>query len=127
MEAPTPAKPIQQVAVGDKIALRIRRTWRVMTVARLTKTQFITSDGGRFRIDNGRPVGGNFFDRAVVVDDAFVEAVRAERARLNEEVELRNWIYNIGVKRDSIPVGTLAAMKVAFEKAQAQGDRNDVG
>jgi hypothetical protein len=51
----------KSLKAGDKVIFSSRFNTRVVTVARLTKTQIVLSTGTKFRISDGGEVGGHKF------------------------------------------------------------------
>lgn len=124
---PTPAKPITEVAVGDRIAIRSSSSvairdvpFHILTVERLTATQFITTTGRRFYRKNGAEYGSGHYHQAVIVDDAFVAALVTFKQELQAERNARNWLYSMSQQYQKLPVPAIMAMHAAYEQWRAQ-------
>lgn len=123
---PTPAKPITEVAVGDCIAVRAAQPigsrdvpFHVLTVERLTATQFITSIGRRFYIKTGAEYGASHYRRAIIVTAAFVDALDRLKQEIQVEREARNWLYSMSQQYGKLQLPAIMAMKAAYESWQA--------
>lgn len=124
---PTPAKPITEVAVGDRIAIRSSSSvgirdvpFHVLTVERVTATQFVTTTGRRFQRKNGAEHGASHYRRAIIVDDAFAAALDKLKQELQAERNARNWLYNMSQQYQKLPVPAIMTMHAAYEQWQAQ-------
>lgn len=124
---PTPAKPITEVAVGDRVAVRLSSfgmirdvPFRVLTVERLTATQFVTTTGRRFQRKNGVEHGSGHYHQAVIVADAFVAALVTFKQELQAERNARNWLYSMSQQYQKLPVPAIMAMHTAYEQWRAQ-------
>ena len=128
---PTPAKPITEVAVGDRIAVRsASSTWirdvpfHILTVERMTATQFVTTTGRRFYRKNGAEHGASHYRRAIIVDDAFATALDKLKQELQAERNARNWLYSMSQQYQKLPVPAIMAMHAAYEQWRAlQGEK----
>lgn len=124
---PTPAKPITEVAVGDRIAVRSSSsTWirdvpfHILTVERLTTTQFVTTTGRRFQRKNGAEHGSGHYRGAIIVDDAFADALDKLKQELQVERKARHWLYSMSQQYQKLPVPAIMAMHAAYEQWRAQ-------
>lgn len=123
---PIPAKPITEVAVGDCIAIRSTQSigtrdvpFYVLTVERLTATQFITEGGRRFYIKTGAECGASHYRRAIIVDAAFVDALDRLKQEILTEREVRSWLYSMSQQYRTLQLSAIMAMKAAYESWQA--------
>lgn len=105
---------------GDKVAWRVYSSfareadYKILTIDRLTNTQFITG-GDRFYRRTGRRITGGTFDKIVPISE---DVLRTAELNL-----LRNWLAKLvlhsrGVK--DIPLAALKAMKEAYDKAMQE-------
>lgn len=124
---PTPAKPITEVAVGDRIAIRTSQPgwaqaapFHILTVERLTATQFVTTTGRRFYRKNGAEHGASHYRRAIIVDEAFVTAFDKFKQELQAERNARTWLYSMSQQYQKLPMTAILAMRTAYEQWQTQ-------
>ena len=123
---PTPAKPITEVAVGDRIAVLAAQPigsrdvpFHVLTVERLTATQFITNIGRRFYIKTGAEYGASHYRRAIIVTTAFVDALDRLKQEIRVEREARNWLYSMSQQYGNLQLPAIMVMRAAYEAWQA--------
>ena len=118
-------KPINEVRVGDHVAVPVSSISRVgklrytmLTVERLTATQFLVKNGTRrFRIADGREIGSGYqIERAVVVGDDYAKEYRMVVDAANKEIEIRLWLLNMGDKHRTISIDAIAAMKASCDE-----------
>lgn len=124
---PTPVKPITEVAVGDRIAVRTSGSigiwdapFHILTVERLTATQFVTTTGRRFQRKNGAEHGSGHYRGAVIVDDAFTAALDKLKQELQAERNARHWLYSMSQQYQKLPMPAIMAMHAAYEQWWAQ-------
>lgn len=124
---PTPAKPTTEVAVGDRIAVRAPQPigvrgvpFNILTVERLTATQFVTTEERRFYRKNGAEQGASHYRQAIIVDDAFVDALDTFKQEIQVEREARSWLCSISQQYRNLQLPAIMTMKAAYEQWQAQ-------
>lgn len=80
------------IKVGDSVALRTRDGgWTGMTVTRVTRTQFETGSGAKWRKSNGWKVGGGVWDFETAYPWTPERRAEAEKARRVASAEHACW------------------------------------
>jgi hypothetical protein len=103
---------------GDKAVVpgRWSGPGEIVTVERLTKTQFVMTNGSRFTRDSGRSIGSRD-----TWHTGWLRPVTPEFLERIEQKRLASWLEDIARKRDLLSIETLRALKAAYEAANKEG------
>lgn len=82
---------------------------QVLTVERVTATQIVMEGGERFRRGDGRSFTGDSWNRA------WLKPITPELLEANEKSRLRAWLEAVNVRKKTLSLETMRAMKAAFD------------
>lgn len=109
---------LANLKVGDKVALagghNWRRAYKILEISRMTPTQAVCFNDGRFRLKDGLVVGGDY-SQVEPVTDRVLQAMEAD--------SLRSWFATVSRKTLDVPV--LRAMRKAYEEATRAASINN--
>jgi hypothetical protein len=102
---------LDNLKVGDKVALACdsgwsRRTYKVLEISRMTPTQAVCFNDGRFRLKDGFVIGGGY-SQVEPVTERVLQAMEAD--------SLRAWFSS--TSRKSLEIDVLRAMRKAYDSA----------
>lgn len=118
---PQAAKQLSDVAVGDKIAVKGHHhsdePFLILTVDKVTASQFSTANGRRFMKSTGKEVASSrpYPDYAIIVDEAYIAALDVYVGEKREERKIRLWLYTMGQEQKKVPLAAIQAMKAAYD------------
>lgn len=117
---PKEAKKLSDIAVGDKIAINAHQhgdePYLILTVDKVTASQFSTTNGRRFMKSTGKEVASSrLFTYAIIVDESYIAALDVYVEEKREERKIRMWLCNMGHGQKKIPLAAIKAMKAAYD------------
>lgn len=118
---PKAAKNLSDIGVGDKVAVKAHHhgdePFMILTVDKVTASQFSTANGRRFVKSTGKEVASSrpYPDYAIIVDEVYIAALEVYVEEKREERKIRLWLYTMGQEQKKVPLAAIQAMKAAYD------------
>ena len=112
-------RTLEDLVVGDCVVVQERyNAQSIVTIARLTKTQIITTKDVRYSRKNGDLVGRDVWSTNILRPEIDVEAVRSKNAKFRAIHNMRQWLSNTSNIRFNVDKLTVAEIEQMFRTMQ---------